>query len=105
MKMFVLSIIIFAIILSGAFFFLKNEKVNNEFISEKMAVEIEKNSIGNYNYDKAVEISINLNEGVYYIAFPFAGSSKRKTNGPFDALRVQVEAKTGKVLSILEDPN
>jgi hypothetical protein len=80
-------------------------KNNNNMISEKSAVKIAQNQIGNYNYNKTIGISVKLKEGVYHIAFPFIGSSKRKTGGPFDALRVQVEAMTGKILSVSEDPN
>jgi uncharacterized membrane protein YkoI len=78
---------------------------NNNMISEKSALKIAQNHVGNYNYDKVIGISVKLRAGVYHVVFPFVGSSKRKTNGPFDALRVQVEAMTGKILSVLEDPN
>lgn len=76
-----------------------------ETITRKQALEIAKKRIQSYNYFKNEVANIELmNEKLHYqykISFPWV----KGMGGMFEYIHVFIDAKTGKVLKIMEDPN
>ena len=79
--------------------YLISTKQQDKIISESEAIDIALKA-NMLNYDKAGKIRVTLERGIYTVILPFH-PLPRNSIGPDFAAKIKIDAKTGKVISIM----